>query len=176
MAEETEVQRGWAACSGSTAKWEVQHASQTTAFCPRLHPKAGRVAQVTRLASSSGDTAPAPAPGGAAPPAPPPDSARAALLREAARCGREAVLRPGRERGGVTPLQKKETCATSSGAALASLVRWGPCRGPWSYSTMCCPPTPGWASRWRRGWGAEGRGKGERRKQGPWSPAIPGAA
>lgn len=80
----------------------MQRASQTTAFGPRLHPEAGRVAQVSGLASSSGDTAHHPA--SAAQPRPP---RPAALLPEAARCGREAVLRSGGERGRCHPAPEK---------------------------------------------------------------------
>lgn len=78
--------------------------------------------------------------------------------------------------GGVAVLREKETSAASFldpfSLRLRRAAAWVPRRGPWSFSTMCCPPTPGWASRWRGAWESEDGGKSERRTLDPWSRAI----
>lgn len=55
-----------------------------------------------------------------------------------ARAGAGAVLRGRPGIGAGSPRRHRETRAAAA---------WDPCREPWSSSTMCCPPTPGWASR-----------------------------
>lgn len=56
--------------------------------------------------------------------------------------------RAGSRRGAFPEnVEVRRCCSPRTFASASPSCAWRPCRGLWSSSTMCCPPTPGWASR-----------------------------